>query len=319
MKYSLAALSTLLLLAPRSFGQPAGAPPIRIAVIPKGTTHVFWKSIEAGAQAAGKELGVAIVWKGPLKENDRAQQIAIVERMVNEGVSGIVLAPLDFDALARPVSLAADKKIPVVIFDSALRGTPGKDYVSYVATNNGKGGTLGGERLSALIGGKGKAVLLRYQVGSASTMEREEGFLSAIAKTPGIILLVNNRFAGATSGEAKTAAMNMIDKLKEADGIFCPNESSTFGMLLALRQTNLAGKVRFVGFDTSPPLVEALEKGEIDALVAQNPVRMGHDAVVALVTHIRGGKVEPVVDTGVRLITRENLNDPDVKLLLGRP
>jgi ribose transport system substrate-binding protein len=319
MKNFLAALSALLLLATRSFGQPAGAPPVRIAVIPKGTTHVFWKSIEAGAQAAGKELGVAIVWKGPLKENDRAQQIAIVERMVNEGVAGIVLAPLDFDALARPVSLAAEKKIPVVIFDSALRGTPGKDYVSYVATNNGKGGTLGGEQLSTLIGGKGKVVLLRYQVGSASTMEREEGFLSAIAKSTGISLLASNRFAGATSGEAKTAAMNMIDKLKEADGIFCPNESSTFGMLLALRQTNLAGKVRFVGFDTSPPLVEALEKGEIDALVAQNPVRMGHDAVVALVTHIRGGKVDPVVDTGVRLITRGNLNEPDVKLLLGRP
>lgn len=319
MKSPLPAVSTLLVFTSLSFAQPAGPPPLRIAVIPKGTTHVFWKSIEAGAQAAGKELGVEIAWKGPLKENDRAQQIAIVERMINEGVAGIVLAPLDFDALARPVSLAAQKKIPVVIFDSALRGTPGKDFVSYVATNNSKGGTLGGEHLTTLISGKGRVVLLRYQVGSASTMEREEGFLSAIAKAPGITVVVNNRFAGATSGEAKTAAMNMIDKLKEADGIFCPNESSTFGMLLALRQTNLAGKVRFVGFDTSPPLVEGLAQGEIDALVAQNPVRMGHDAVVALVTHLRGGKVESVVDTGVRLITRENLNDPDVKLLLGRP
>jgi len=309
----------ILLITSLSFAQPSSPPALRIAVIPKGTTHVFWKSIEAGAQAAGREMGVEIAWKGPLKENDRAQQIAIVERMINEGVAGIVLAPLDFDALARPVSLAAQKKIPVVIFDSALRGTPGKDFVSYVATNNSKGGTLGGGHLAALIAGKGRVVLLRYQVGSASTMEREEGFLSAIAKSAGITILVSNRFAGATSGEAKTAAMNMIDKLKEADGIFCPNESSTFGMLLALRQSNLAGKVRFVGFDTSPPLVEGLEKGEIDALVAQNPVRMGHDAVVALVTHLRGGKVETVVDTGVRLITRENLNEPDIKVLLGRP
>lgn len=317
MKYSLTALAVLLSAV--ACAQPAGAPPVRIAVIPKGTTHVFWKSIEAGARAAGKELGVDIVWKGPLKENDRAQQIAIVERMVNEGVAGIVLAPLDFDALARPVGLAAQRRIPVVIFDSALRGTPGKDFVSYVATNNGRGGTLGGERLAALIHGKGKIVLLRYQVGSASTMEREEGFLAAMTKSPGIALIVTNRYAGATAGEAKTAAMNMIDRLKEADGIFCPNESSTFGMLLALRQTNLAGKVRFVGFDTSPPLVEALEKGELDALVAQNPVRMGHDAVLAVVTHLRGGKVDATMDTGVRLVTRENLLDPEVKLLLGRP
>jgi ribose transport system substrate-binding protein len=294
-------------------------PPLRIAVIPKGTTHVFWKSIEAGAQAAGKELNVEIIWKGPLKENDRAQQIAIVERMVNEGVSGIVLAPLDFDALARPVALATGKGIPVVIFDSALRGTPGKDFVSFVATDNTKGGTLGGNHLATLLGGKGSVVLLRYQVGSASTMEREEGFLGAVAKYAGITVTVNNRYAGATSGEAKTAAMNMIDKVREAGGIFCPNESSTFGMLLALRQINLAGKIKFVGFDTSPPLLEGLEKGEIDALVAQNPVRMGHDAVVSLVTHLRGGNVATVVDTGVRLITRDNLSDPDVKALLGRP
>src|SRR5688572_5638473 len=81
-----------------SFGQP-NQTPFKIAVIPKGTTHVFWKSVETGARAAGKELGVEILWKGPLKENDRAQQISIVEQFVSEGVSGIVLAPLDQTAL----------------------------------------------------------------------------------------------------------------------------------------------------------------------------------------------------------------------------
>ncbi|MBM4160374.1 MAG: substrate-binding domain-containing protein, partial [Ignavibacteria bacterium] len=181
------------------------------------------------------------------------------------------------------------------------------------------GGYLGGEHLSKLLGGKGKVVLLRYQVGSASTTEREEGFLEAIGKSKDLQVIVDNRYAGATAGEAKTQSMNIIDKLKEADGIFCPNESSTFGMLLALKQNNLAGKVRFVGFDTSPPLIEALKMGEIDALVAQDPTRMGYEGVRILLEHIRGKKVPTTVDTGVRLITRNNLNSPEIKKLLDSP
>lgn len=311
----------VLALALAWIGTPhvAGQGKLKVAVIPKGTTHIFWKSVEAGARAAGKELGIEVIWKGPLKENDRAQQISIVEQFVTEGVSGIVLAPLDNTALQRPVAAALQKKIPVVIFDSALKGEPGKDFVSYVATNNRNGGYLGGEHLGKLLGGKGKIVLLRYQVGSASTMEREEGFLEAIGKSKDLKLIVDNRYAGATAGEAKTASMNIVDKLKEAHGIFCPNESSTFGMLLALRQSNLAGKVRFVGFDTSPPLIEALQKGEIDALVAQDPTRMGYEGVKILVAHIQGKEVLKTVDTGVRLITRDNLNSPEIKKLLGTP
>ena len=306
-----------VLLAGVMAGVLLAQPKLKIAVIPKGTTHIFWKSVEAGAQAAGKEAGVEIIWKGPLKENDRAQQIAIVEQFVQEGVSGIVLAPLDNTALQRPVAAALGKRIPVVIFDSALKGEAGKDFVSFVATDNKKGGMLGGEHLSKLLNGKGKIVLLRYQVGSASTQEREDGFVAAMSKNPGLKMIVENRYAGATAGEAKTAAMNIIDKLKEADGVFAPNESSTFGMLLALRQNNLAGKIKFVGFDTSPPLIEALQKGEIDALVAQDPTKMGYEGVKTLVASIQGKQVPKTVDTGVRLITRENLNTPEIKKLLG--
>jgi ribose transport system substrate-binding protein len=241
-----------------------------------------------------------------------------VEQFVNERIAGIVLAPLDYDALVRPVSTATSRNIPVVIMDSALKGEAGKDFVSFVATNNRKGGSLGAERLARLIGGKGKVVMLRYMVGSASTMEREEGFLETIAKHPGIQVTVSNRYAGATSGDAKTASMNMIDRIKQADGIFCSNESATFGMLLALRQSHYTRKVRFVGFDTSPQLIEGLEKGEIDALVAQNPTFMGYEAVKTLVNHLRGMKVDTNIDTGVEVVSQENLNTAAVKALLGR-
>ncbi|HEY8995873.1 MAG TPA: substrate-binding domain-containing protein [Lacunisphaera sp.] len=290
----------------------------KIAVVPKGTTHSFWKSVEAGARKAGDELGVEIIWKGPLKEDDRAQQIGIVQQFVSSGVNAIVLAPLDDTALRTPVKSAAEHNVPVVIFDSALKGEIGKDFVSFVATNNFHGGEIGGEELVRLLGGKGKVVLLRYSEGSASTAEREAGFLSVIKKNPGITLLVDNRYAGPTISSAQDASMNLIDKVREADGIFCPNESSTQGMLLAMRQTGLAGQKKFVGFDTSAFLLAALAKGDIQGLVAQNPSRMGYLGVATAVKHLRGEKVEPSIDTGCVLVTKANRNTPEVEAVVGK-
>ena len=130
--------------------------------------------MEAGARQAGKDLGVRINWKGPLLENDRAQQIAIVEQFIAGKVSGIVLAPLDKRALVRPVEEAKQAGVPTVIIDSGLDSD---SIVSFVATDNVKGGQLAADRLGELLGGQREALLLRYQEGSASTMERERGFL----------------------------------------------------------------------------------------------------------------------------------------------
>jgi ribose transport system substrate-binding protein len=175
---------------------------------------------------------------------------------------------------------------------------------------------MAGDQLAKILGGKGKIVLLRYSEGSASTEEREAGFLEVIKKNSDMTMLVDNRYGGATVSEAETASLNLLDQIKQADGIFCPNESSTMGMLLALRQNNLAGKVHFVGFDASAPLIAALKAGEIDALVAQNPTKMGYLGVKTCVSAIRGETVPQSIDSGVQLITRDNLNDPDVQKLL---
>ena len=290
----------------------------KIAVVPKGTTHSFWKSVEAGARQAGAAHGAEILWKGPLKEDDRPHHIGVVQQFVSSGVDAIVLAPLDDTALRTPVKSAADRRIPVVIFDSALKGEAGKDFLSYVATNNHRGGEIGGTELARLLGGKGKVVLLRYAEGSASTMEREAGFLAALSRHPGITVIVDNRYAGPTISSAQDAAMNLIDKVREADGIFCPNESSTQGMILALRQTGLAGKKKFVGFDTSPFLLTALNRGDVQGLVAQNPTRMGYLGVVTAVKHLRGEKVEQNIDTGCVLVTKENRHTPEVEAVVGK-
>lgn len=292
---------------------------IEIAVIPKGTTHEFWKAVHAGARQAGGELNVKISWKGPLKEDDREAQIAEVENFISKGVDGIVLAPLDDTALRAPVASAARIGIPVVIFDSALQSD---DYVSFVATDNHKGGFLAGEHLAGLLNGQGKVVMLRYQEGSASTMNRERGFLDAIAKYPQIEVVSANQYGGATTESAYKASENLLAPLKNAqgeltiDGIFCPNESTTFGMLRALQDGGLAGKIHYVGFDSSSKLIEALAAGEIDGLVLQNPRMMGYLGVKTIVAHLKGQPVEKRIDTGVTLATPQNMEQPEIHSLL---
>jgi ribose transport system substrate-binding protein len=292
-------------------------PRLRIAVIPKGTTHDFWKSVHAGALKAQRELEhVEVVFRGPVKEDDREAQISLVQNFISSRVAAIVLAPLDDKSLLPAVRQATAAKIPVVIIDSGLAGEVGKDFVSYAATDNYKGGRLAGQRLAEVLGGKGRALLLRYQEGSASTVQRERGFVEAMSEFPGIELIDPRRYAGPTRATAQEASENLLTADSNVQGIFCPNESSTFGMLLALRSRGLAGKIHFVGFDASPGLVDALSKGELDGLVVQNPMKMGYVGVKTAVDHIQGIPVEQHQDTGVVLVTPEIMKQPEFAELL---
>ena len=292
---------------------------LTIAVIPKGTTHTFWQSIRAGAERAGKELGVTIIWRGPLREDDRDSQVSEVENFVSQGVSGIVLAPLDEAALVQPVTEAVNRKIPVVIFDSGLKGD---NFVSFVATDNLKGGRMGGERLAESLKGKGKVILLRYAEGHDSTGKREQGFLDAMKAHPGIEVVSSNQYGGADVEGAYKKAESLLSNYKKPDGslgidgIFTPNESGSFALLRVLQDNGWAGKVKFVGFDASPNLVKGLRDGGIDGLVVQDPVKMGYEAVKTMVAHLKGQPVEKRIDTGVHVATKDNMDTPEIKALL---
>lgn len=290
---------------------------LKIAVIPKGTTHEFWKAVHAGAEKAGKEAGAEIIWKGPLKEDDLQQQIEVVQSFTAQGVNGIVLAPLSDKALVGSVKSAVDQKIPVVIFDSDLQG---QAHSSFVATDNRAAGKLAGDHLAKKLGGKGKVVVLRYQEGSASTANREEGFLDAMKANPGITVVSSNQYGGATTESALKTSENLLASQNAAsggiDGIFTPNESTTFGMLLALQKAGLAGKIPFVGFDASDKLLEAVKKGEIEALVLQDPFKIGYLAVKTMAAHLKNQPIEKRVDTGAKLVTKDNLDSKEIQDVL---
>ncbi|XXX76720.1 substrate-binding domain-containing protein [Sorangium sp. So ce134] len=282
--------------------------------MPKGTTHEFWKSVHAGAVKASRELDVDVVWKGPLREDDLKAQVDVVSSFVAQGVSGIVLAPLNGSALKAPVHAATQAKIPVVVFDSDLAGD---EHVSFVATDNLAAGRLAGEHLGKAIGEKGNVLVLRYQEGSASTQRREEGFLDAVRAMPGITVASANQYGGATTESAFDKSESLLLAHKAAEGtiagVFTPNESTTFGMLQALRKTNVASKVKFVGFDASDKLLGALREGDIEALVVQNPFYMGYVAVKTMVAHLRGETIQRRIDTGARVVTKQDLDDPAVQ------
>jgi len=300
-------------------GQSANDGKLTVAMIPKGTTHQFWQMIHGGAEKAAQELGINVIWRGPLREDDRASQISEVEGFITRGVSGIALAPLDEKALALPVTDAQRQKIPVVIFDSGLKDA---DYVSFVATDNRKGGSMAADHVASRLNGKGKVILLRYAEGHDSTTQREEGFLATIGAQKGIEILSSNQYVGADVEGAYKRAEALLSKYRNPDGglgvdaIFCVNESSTFAVMRVLQDHNWAGEVIFVGFDASDNLVKGLADGHIDALVIQDPVKMGYLAIKTLVSHIKGEKVEKRIDTGVHLATKSNMNEPEMKELL---
>ena len=317
------ALAVLLAALGAGCGHARSERQITIAVIPKGTTHEFWKSIHAGAVQAERELRdqgapVTIIWKGPLREDDREQQVQVVEGFLSQGVQGIVLAPLDSRALVRPVEEARRAGVPTVIIDSDLESD---STVSFVATDNRKGGQLAADRLGELLGGKGKVLLLRYAEGSASTTAREQGFLEELrSRYPGVAAVSADQYAGPTRETAKRASENLLNRYRgDLQGIFTPNESSTIGMLLALQDIGQAGKVRFIGFDASGILIDAIRARQLDGVVVQNPMRMGYLGVKTMADYLRGKAVERRIDTGVLLVTATNLDSASTQALVNPP
>ncbi len=314
----LAPLAVLIALAawscrPPGNGDGSGDRP-RIAVIPMGTTHEFWKSVQAGARTAALESGVDLVWKGPLKEDDRNEQMQIYETLAGAGVDGLVLSPIDDRALLRPVADARRAGLPTVIFNTALSGG---EHIAFISTDNRQGGVLAARAVGRLTGGRGRLILVRVIEGVEGTRNREEGFLATLrAEFPFIEVVSENQYAGPSTEKAYQTMENLLARFGPIDAVFTPNESTTFGCLRALQDHGLAGKIVHVGFDSSAKLVEALEKGELHGLVLHDTLAMGYRSVRTVVAHLRGEPYEKTVSTAVVLADRANMNEPAIRRLI---
>lgn len=283
-----------------------------VGVVPKGANHIFWQTVHAGALQAAKEFGLEVEWNAPTLEIDSSRQIAIVESMVNRRLAGIALAPVDRKALVAIVERAANAGIPIAIFDSDIDTDK---RITYVATDNREGGRMAARKLGELLLGEGEVAIISFMPGSAATMEREEGFREEIAKKFPRIRIVQTAYGMADRAKARAATENIMAAHPNLRGLFADNESSSAGAVLALKNRGNA-KVRMVAFDSNDQLVADLQDRFIDALVIQKPFIMGYESVKAIGRKLKGERVVSRVDLSAVLVTRGDMEKPDVIQLL---
>jgi len=287
-----------------------------IAVVPKSQALIFWQTVHAGAVAAGREYGVEIRWNGPASEIDFTRQINIVDDFVNQHVNGIVLAPTNGDSLVPIVERAAQENIPVTIFDSGINTDR---YLSYVSTDNYKGGVLAAERLGAVLPTGGEIAMIGTIPGSVSTTERENGFRDTVGRKFPELKIVAFQYGMADRAKSLAVAEDILTAHPDLVGIFCSNESGTVGAVQGAKSKGVIGRVKIVGFDTSPPLIEDLRAGNIDSLVLQNPFRMGYLSVRTIIDRLHGKIPQKRIDTGATVVNAANINEPAIQELVNPP
>jgi ribose transport system substrate-binding protein len=283
-----------------------------IGVVPKGASHIFWQTVHAGAIKAAGEFGYTVDWNAPPLEIDASRQIEIVDSMINRRVAGIALAPVDKRGLVAVVERAASKGIPVAIFDSAIDT---QSFISYVATDNTEAGRMAARRMGETLGGKGKVGIVGFMPGSASTMEREQGFQDEIEKRYPQIRIVGLQFGMADRAKAMAVTENLLSAHPDLAGLFADNESSSAGAVQALKSRG-AKQVKLVAFDASDQLTADMREGVIDSIIVQNPFRMGYESARAIGMKLSGQTPQRIMDSGAALIRREDLDREETRQLL---
>jgi ribose transport system substrate-binding protein len=263
-----------------------------IGVVPKGASHEFWLTVKAGAEKAAAESGYTVEWNAPALEIDANRQQSIVESMVNRRLAGVALAPVDRKALASVVERGAKAGVPMVIYDSDVDTA---QRLAYIATDNKEGGRIAARRLGQLLNGKGKVAVIGFMAGSASTMEREDGFVEEIrAKFPAMEM-VGVQFGMANRAKAMAVTENVLTA-----------HPDLAGAVQALK-SRAAKNVKLVAFDASDQLVADMQEGWIDSLVLQDPFRMGYESVKAITEKLAGREPANRLDLPATLITAADI------------
>ena len=282
-----------------------------IAVIPKGTDSMWWEVVHKGAKQAAEEEGYEISWNGPEQETDREKQIQVVSDALAREVTALVLGPNDATALVGSVEKAKASGIPVVIIDSSIETD---QYDSFAATDNYAGGADAARRLGSAMNGRGKVILMCFVQNSVSTDDRAKGFRETLGKEFPDIRIIDEQYT--TQGsveEARQKTSDMLIRFTDVDGVFAVNMPTSIGAYMALQSQKLAGKVKFVGFDSDRILLAGIEKGEVEALIVQDPYKIGYTGVKTAISVLRGQPVEKVIPIPSMIVDKNNLEEQKQK------
>lgn len=283
-----------------------------IKVIVKKVNYDFWEVVKMGTEAAGKEFGVTVDYEGPTDENDIDGQISMVDAAIREKVDALVLAAGDYVRLVDVTEKAVSEGIPVIIIDSGLNS----DRISgFVGTDNVEAGKKLGETLIGKVGDNCDIAVMSFVKGTATSVQREEGLAEAIKAKPGIKLL-STEYCNSDENTAQELTEELVRKYPGLDVIVCLNAYGTTGTARAINKLNLAGKVKVIGFDSTPEEISLMEKDVIQSLVIQNPFSMGYQGVKYALDAIRGQIIPRVVNTDSTVIDKENMYLPENQKLV---
>jgi len=287
-----------------------------IPIIVKNTQSYFFQVMLAGARQAGKDLAIDVPELGPTSFSDIAGQIGILENAVANKANAIVIAPQEFNALGGPIAEAA-KTVPVVGTDS---GAATDAFKSMLSTDNLQGGRDAADALAAAIekeygAAEGDVALLVLIAGQSTLDQRAQGFKEQLAKHPGL-KLVAERLGDGQVTTALNTTTDILTSNPNLRGVFGSDLVTGAGAGQAIAENNLQGKVKLVSFDSDENLVEMLKNGVVSALVVQDPFRMGYDGVKTALAAVRGENVAKTIDTGVNVITLDNIDSDRSQQLL---
>ncbi len=286
-----------------------------IAVVPKSVGLFYWGTVDAGAQAAGKYFHVKIVWKGTASETDVTGQVNMIQDFITKHVNGLAFAATDAHGLVPTANAAKKAGIPVVNIDSGLtpQGPP------LVASDNIVAAAKAADILARQIGYKGEVALLPFVPSAATSIERQQGFENELKKYHNI-KLVAVQYDQSDIETALSVTDDILTAHPALKGIFDANEPGVDGTVAALAERGLPpGTIKVVGFDNATDEVNDLADGYVSALIVQNPFRIGYEGVAEVVSLLEHHSVPHIVDTGVIVATKANMNQVAVHQRLFPP
>jgi ribose transport system substrate-binding protein len=280
-----------------------GKEDVTIALVTKAMDSEFWLMVAEGAKAGAAERpGVKLTIVAPDREINVDQQVSMLEDQVRSGVKALVVSPAGSAQVMSALELAASRGIPVVLVDT---DAPFPKKVSYIGTDNRRGGQLAAKCLVDRLGAKGEVALISGVPGNESQDARAQGFIDAVAQVPGM-KLVAQQPANSERSLGLTVMENILTAHPDVKGVFATNDQMALGAMEALDARGLRGKIAIVGFDATKEAVQATVDGKLAGSVAQNPRAMGQKGVEAALAALDGRPVEKRIDTGTELVTREN-------------
>lgn len=291
----------------------AAAQAIYIPVISKGFQHQFWQAVKLGAEKAGRDYKVVVTFEGPETEAMVDKQMDMLQTDLGKNPSAIVFAALDSKAAIPLLQQAKARKIPIIAFDS---GVDSDIPVTTAATDNVAAAALAADKMAELIGGSGKVGLIVHDQTSRTGIDRGTGFVNRIkAKYPNI-KIIGPQYGGGDQLKSTDLAKAMIQSNPDIKGFFGANEGSIIGVLNAVKELGLVGKIAVIGYDSGKQQIDAIRSGAESGAITQDPIGIGYKAVEAAVKAIKGQTVPKSIDTGFHWYDKTNIDDPAIAAVL---